>query len=479
MPLKLLTLALLLLLGIPACGSSEEPTDEASEADLEGEGEATETWIPEGHEWVGDWNSLVQEVQRDLSHSSGGSLSNLEFLVSDPKRVGRVLESNIRARLPEGTDLPISEAERDQLAHGLIGIFDLDNKVVHISLETFETMSKLLGVDDFTSREVVYAVMVHEGCHALIDRNHDLTDFFRTAQANGAEAVEAADAVSEGYAQHLARATCARTQRTRGFETFCRAITQLPEDMDPGARLLAEQAVRPFGFAYGDGEEFVARVLDELGAAGEDRLFDRPPLTRIEVLRPEWYLEPESKPAHEFAIGEALALVPPAFDEIRDMSFVRRELAGSDIADGNRTALGDAQADAMGNLIEFCEVQIGLTPGGERMVMVGLTIFPDEAAADRFLQFARRASDIKDEQLKASTTLQIIASKTTEVDADLGIGIRQVKTVEALGRSVPVSSLMVRRGRLMIELTLSNVEQSETEANALARSLFAVALYED
>lgn len=284
-------------------------------------------------------------------------MGDLSFVVSDAKRVGQVLESNIRARLPEGAELPISEAQRDQLAQGLVGIYDLDKKVVHIPLENFERMAELLATPDFASREVAYAVMVHEGCHALIDGNHNLSEFFRTAEANGAEAIGAADAVSEGYAQHLARIVCSKSQRTRGFETFTK-----PEDMDPGMRLLAEQTVRAFGFAYGDGEVFVDTVLEELGAAGEDRLFDRPPLTRIEVLRPEWYLDPESKPAHEFAIGDALALVPPAFDSIRDMSFVRRELAGSEIADGNRTALGDAQADAMGELIEFCEVQIGLTP---------------------------------------------------------------------------------------------------------------------
>ena len=109
----------------------------------------------------------------------------------------------------------------------------------------------------------------------------------------------------------------------------------------------------------------------------------------------------------------------------------------------------------------------------------GLTVFPDEDSGDRFLQFARQASDAKDEQLRASETLKILASDTTEVDADLGVGIRQVKTVEAFGQQVPVSSLMVRRGRLMIELTLSNVEQSAAEADALARSLFATALYEN
>lgn len=421
----------------------------------------------------------MADVQRDLNLNAGGGLSDLSFVVSDAKRVAQVLESNIRARLPEGAELPISNAQRDQLAQGLVGIYDLDKKVVHIPLENFEKLAELLATPDFASREVVYAVMVHEGCHALIDRNHNLAEFFRTAEANGAEAIEAADAVSEGYAQHLARKICASRQRTRGFETFTAAITQLPEDMDPGLRLLAEQTVRAFGFAYGDGEVFVDTVLEELGAAGEDRLFDRPPLTRIEVLRPAWYLDPESKPAHEFAIGEALALVPTAFESIEDMSFVRRELAGSDIADGNRTALGDAQANAMGALIEFCEVQIGLTPGGERMVMVGLTIFPDEDAADRFLQFARQASDAKDEQLRSSDTLKIIASETTEVDEALGIGIRQVKTVDAFGQSVPVSSLMVRRGRLMVELTLSNVEQSAAEADTLARTLFATAMYEN
>ena len=237
--------------------------------------------------------------------------------------------------------------------------------------------------------------------------------------------------------------------------------------------------MRVFGFAYAHGETFVTAVMDELGASGETRLFDRPPLTRVEVLRPEWYLDPESKPAHAFAVGDALGLVPPAFDWVEDISFVRRELASTDIAEGNAGALGPARAAEMGGLIELCEAHIGLTPGGNSMALVGLTIFPDEAAADRFLAFAREASDLKDAQLQEGSTVRVVASETTTVDEELGIGVRQVKTVETFGQKVPVSSLTVRRGRLMVEITLSNLEMTVEDVDALAVSLFRTANYED
>lgn len=81
--------------------------------------------------------------------------------------------------------------------------------------------------------------------------------------------------------------------------------------------------------------------------------------------------------------------------------------------------------------------------------------------------------------MRSSDTLKIVASETVNVDENLGIGTRQVKTVDAFEQTVPVSSLMVRRGGLTIELTLSNVEQNAAETDKLARTLFATALSEN
>ena len=136
-------------------------------------------------------------------------------------------------------ELPFASKQLDAVAGGLVGIFDLEKKVVHISLDTFGSMAELLGSPGLQSREAAFAVMVHEGCHAIIDQRHDLSDLFRTAQANGEEAVQAADAVSEGFAQYLARSACARAGRSEGFEAFTRAITQLHHVA--GARLVVRR----------------------------------------------------------------------------------------------------------------------------------------------------------------------------------------------------------------------------------------------
>lgn len=473
--LSLLSLLLLLPLG---CGG-EEPMTEV-EVDAGGESSVEiEAWIPEGNEWVGDWNTLVEEVRRDLAAVTGSSQHELRFLVSDSERVADVLDRNVRSRFPADEQDEVPTATIEVLSKALLGIYDLEKDVVHIALDHFEQLGDAIDMPELPSREVVYAVMVHEGAHAYADAKYDLARLFREAHLEGAQAVSGAEAVCEGYAQYLARKACKAANREQGFLSFTRAITELPDDLDAGQRAIAEMSVRAFGFAYGHGENFVTEVIAEGGPAMEAQIFAYPPTTRTEVLRPEWYLDPDSRPAYEFELDEALALVPAAFDEVRGIKFTRSELGGSDIAEANATALGAELAQEMGSLVEVSEVQLGLVGNGDRMAMVNLIILPDEESAGRFLELIQAASDAKDEAFRESGTVEVLSSESTPIAEQLGVGVDQVKRVKIMGQEVPVRSLLVSRGRLLVEVTLSNLELGDGEAEDLADRVLRKAMLED
>lgn len=470
-------LLLVLLFGLPSCGE-DEPILELDETLGEESFGAPEAWIPEGHEWVGDWNSLVAEVRRDLSQSTGQDQAELRFLVSDSDRIVEVLGRNIGARFSESQESGVPESAIQQLSQALLGIYDLEKDVVHIALDHFVSMAKAIDMPELRAREVAYAVMVHEGAHAYADANFDLIKLFTEAQAEGSVAVTCAEAVCEGHAQYLARKTCSAANRLEGFEIFTRAITEIPDGLDAGERAIVEMNVRAFGFAYGHGESFVEAVIAKGGAIAEQQIFEDPPRTRTEVLRPAWYLDPDSRPEHGFALDEALELVPDAFAEIRGIRFTRNELAGSDLAEANASAMGKESAEAMAALLEVCQVQIGMVGQGDKMAFVALMVTADEASADRFLAFAQQASDAKDEAFRQSTVIKILSSESTPFDSELGVGINQVKRIEFNGQVAPLRSLMVRRGNLIVEITLSNLELPEGEAESLADQVLLRAMLE-
>ncbi len=364
------------------------------------------------------------------------------------------------------------------LSQALLGIYDLEKDVVHIALDHFSSMAKAIELPELRAREVAYAVMVHEGAHAYADANFDLIKLFTEAQAVGSAAVTCAEAVCEGHAQYLARKTCRAANRLQGFEIFTRAITEIPEGLDAGERALIEMNVRAFGFAYGHGETFVEAVMAQGDADSERQIFEDPPRTRTEVLRPAWCLDPESRPEHGFALDEALELVPDAFAEVSGIRFTRNELAGSDLAEANASAMGRDSAEAMADLLEVCQVQIGMVGQGDKMAFVALMVTADEASADRFLAFAQQASDAKDRAFGQSNVIKIISSESTPFDSELGIGIDQVKRIEFNGQEAPLRSLMVRRDNLIIEITLSNLELPEGEAESLADQVLRRAMLE-
>ncbi|MEZ6020250.1 MAG: hypothetical protein R3F17_09135 [Planctomycetota bacterium] len=76
----------------------------------------------------------------------------------------------------------------------------------------------------------------------------------------------------------------------------------------------------------------------------------------------------------------------------------------------------------------------------------------------------------KDEQLAGEGFLQILSSE--EVLFRVGAGTTFVKDMLVDGEPIPLTLTLARRGNLVLELTLSNVEMDEEVLGALLNEAF-------
>lgn len=115
------------------------------------------------------------------------------------------------------------------ISHALVGIYDYaKTKRVYICPTNLENNARLLGITDLNEPDAMYAVMLHEGAHAIADRRFGLRDFLAKAMEHDEDAGLAADAMVEGYAQYVARQICTKTGKLKGLESFTRSISAIP-----------------------------------------------------------------------------------------------------------------------------------------------------------------------------------------------------------------------------------------------------------
>lgn len=421
------------------------------------------------------WDALVEEARAALAAHTGAELADLQFVQADTDRMRVVFSENLAARMPDGTPPPLPESLVDALAPALLGIYHLDSGVVHVSPAAFTRAAELFDRPELLEADALFAVLAHEGAHAVADRRFDLRAFLTKAQSEGEDALMGADAVIEGYAQHVARAVSKARGRSAGFETFTSLIDAVPDELDAGARPLVEAMTAQFAFAYRSGEDFVAAVLAETGPEGVARLFTSPPASRVEVSRPDWYLDPSSRPEHGFELDLALTLVEDGFGHYPDMQFQRRDLTGTELASGN-AILGAEKTAEFARLAESARAVVGITPGGENMVVGVAVVCADSADAARLLALMQEASALKDEAMAGAGTLQILDSGTEALDYAGATGIAFWKKMKTAGQEVALHETVLVRGPLMLDLLLSNTEMPRAERLTLAARMLRVAV---
>ncbi|QDU66584.1 hypothetical protein [Engelhardtia mirabilis] len=317
--------------------------------------------------------------------------------------------------------------------------------------ENFDFMAELFEDESLTDDGILRAVLVHEFVHANDSRTHDLAEFLNSS--SDVDALHARNAVIEGHAQRVARAVCADQGWSAGFLQFTDLIDAVPPGIDdPIARMTMEVAAQSFAFAYYDGERLVDAVAAARGQEGIEALFSSPPRSPIEVLRPDWYLDPSLRPASEIDLERGLdrfvELVVQEGQREQRLNLlpsqVRAIFAG----------LPELQVRRFQEAMIECRLVVATDPEQPgAMRSIGLFQFGTAGEALAGLALERALLKFRDEQM-AEGPIHIAESEYLEIALEGGErGLAAMKTVETPIDSLEVTTVLLVNGPLLVEVS--------------------------
>lgn len=353
----------------------------------------------------------------------------------------------------------------------LIAKYAWSTKELLVVPGNWQLNAKLFPKQRLLDDDVLRAVIVHELCHALDDKAHDFTAML--LKASTVDAANAVSAIIEGHAQHQARKICAQAGWSDGFERYTGIVGALPEggpDMGEAVKMVLSARAREFGFAYHEGERFVAAIEKAGGAKALDEMFRRPPADAEEILSPEWYLDPKKRPATVFELEPALDRFAGGYDP-KIWTATRMGLNGQQLAAG-LAMLEPADRDKIQKSMRgarFVQLVPSANPTSKIAILVAME-FASEDAAQHFVEQSAKLSRMKDEAMTRGL-LRIVSSSSGQVELVNGKGWIHEKRMVNGTLEFPVSSMNVHRGRIVIETTFSGDPPSREEQLKLVDEL--------
>jgi hypothetical protein len=203
--------------------------------------------------------------------------------------------------------------------------------------------------------------------------------------------------------------------------------------------------------AYHDGERFIAHLLRVGGDAAVARAFREPPRTLDDVFRPEWYLDPSSRPADRFDLAAGLAIVlewyPAADFTHQEITLLRPQLeaALSILPNEDVSAALDPLVDAAARLV-------GESNDGDGTFIPALMEFETADDAYRFLLVQERVLHAKDAVMKDGP-VRIESATYEDVERGPVRGVYAAKVLVAGVERLTTKTLVAARGPLSIEIS--------------------------
>jgi hypothetical protein len=257
---------------------------------------------------------------------------NLKVRIATPEDVRRaLLEEN--AKLHAGL---LDDGWAERVSERTLAKYDADSNEALLSLSVLEQAARILQMPKLTSDGAVRALLVHEIAHADAENRYGAVRVI--GSLSDLDAVRAFNAISEGYAQHVARRICDAQDWSDDLEIVSRAfVATPPSDLPEGTLpdlVVRERTARDFEM-YVEGERFIAALERAGGSEAVERAFREPPSDPFLIYRPDWYLYPELRPEteHDLAAGlaGALEIVPAtasdSFYESLTPALLRAELS--------------------------------------------------------------------------------------------------------------------------------------------------------
>ncbi len=256
---------------------------------------------------------LIPYIQRE----TGRKLKNVEIVVRSREEItedGIPWAREYLARIENGPRGDVLEAEARTMAEGAahwtVASVDRRGRIVFPDpneerggLLAFwsEIMQKSESAKDPRELDLI---LLHELIHVHQHR-HLESPAFRESIRSRAD-ILARRAVLEGHAEYLTRKIASRIGLAELYNKHYRARTGVPSHVTKEwARIEMRISAADLLFAYRQGREFVASVIDKLGyETAVRRMFTQPP-SLAAVSRPDWYGRPK-KPSRWGPILEDL-----------------------------------------------------------------------------------------------------------------------------------------------------------------------------
>lgn len=375
----------------------------------------------------------------------------------------RVAEENLELFLRQHGERATAEAAAAaagaQYAQFAFGKYAWSSKELLVVLPTWNAKARQMDSLELIEDETVRAVLVHELVHALDDRAHDLGRALLACADS--DQVQGFNAVLEGHAQHWTRRVCATRGWNDGFETFTALIDALPPGLDEASLQFARVQAATVGTAYGQGERFVAALLERGGTEVLARAFRVPPDVQT-VFHPEWFFDPAARPRPAYDPEPALTLFGGHFPA-ELWSTTRLGLTPAQFSASFALLPQESVAPLVASLVSarILALQPKDAPAAKQIVF-GVLEFTDEAHARLYLAAARDLSRTKDELMRTGTT-RILSADYHELAPTLA-GFHALKRVRSGPVELDVTLVELQHGPLVLETIFSN-EPIERDAH--------------
>ena len=389
---------------------------------------------------------------------------------------GLLVEENVPIMLSQvGSEqgaLELAESFAAGLAPYLLAKYAFEGHEILVCAEGFERLARLLDMPELLDPGVVRAVIVHELVHAADVPRYAFAE--SCAVLASPARIQALNAVLEGHAQYVARGVCEALGWSEAFEVYGRAIVaDAPDDAGEVERLLRRAQRQAAEAMYVGGERFVAAVEDARGREGIEDAFRDPPQDMAAVHRPEWFLDPSTRPVVRFRLEAPLELLDEVYAERREAGWmgnrlpVDSEQIATAFADLEKPVVTRIAASLRGGLVGQY-----VAPGMAAQHMLLAIEWSTAADASLVVEASREMLRKRDEKLKEGP-VRVLSSSIEDLvlEEHDAAGFYSVKHLRIPGMELDVVTVSLHSGPASLELVLSAETGSKEEILALAGRL--------
>jgi hypothetical protein len=278
------------------------------------------------------------------------------------------------------------------------------------------------------------------------------------------------EAVVEGHAIGVARRLAPVADCSSGFDAYLASFARIVPDPLPVRNAQNRANAWRTEFPYVHGEAFVAAIAAANGEEAIAALFASPPRAPEEILRPEWFLDPASRPRalYDLTCVEdvvATRLAPSAWPTaLRTLTPDQRFVLFQHLP------MADVERDAVGTLHGIA-VDLHQKGSANALVTIEMIEHATEQDAKACVDLCERLRMVQ-EKLGNAGAIETRDIVSTAVAEDGMAGTLTTRTRYVAGTKMPGATLNLWRGRLSLRMEVIAADLDGATMRELAGVLF-------